>query len=295
MLTFIRITLGIGTSACANMIPSSHADYTYNKDRGKAMAIGGICNGLGATTALFIYLKLPLWLSTTTSLSEAQAGVVTFTAISVVQIAVTLLAVFFLHDGKIFLPPQETGSIAVPTEELEAVTPMISNVELHDVDRVETQVALSNHRPIPQKGYLKLLGEGITLAIKDPIIFLSYCASFIGRGDAMVITTFIALWVSQDALANDSTQTEALSLAGLITGITQMFAFLSGILFGFLADRFNKVILIGIVSLVGCVGYCSTYLLTSVTTGWVFISVLLIGFGEAGVFLLSQTLVTQGK
>jgi MFS family permease len=302
-LIFIRIFGGIGSTMCMSMVGPSSADYTLNRDRGKAMAVGGLFNGGGAVFTLLVFLKVPQWITDTTSLDVYQAGIITFTMISMLSLFAAFGSIFFIHDGAIFLQEKQptthsedrtrllvlrdTSSPSTPTE-------LGDQFELEDGDEILKQAVEIPEEPEEQeKGCFGVLVDGITSG-RDPIVLLSYCASFIGRGDATIITTFIAIWVSQEVLAAGGSQTEALSQAGLVTGITQTFALVTGPIFGVLVDRVNRVVILALVAIISFIGYTSIYLLTSVTSGWVYLSIMLIGAGEGGAFLVGQTLVTQG-
>jgi len=47
--------------------------------------------------------------------------------------------------------------------------------------------------------YHRLLIEGIKAGWYDPRLSLAYCSGFVARGDALVLTTFLSLWIQDYA------------------------------------------------------------------------------------------------
>src|SRR3989338_8819650 len=193
---------------CMSMIGPSSADYTLHRDRGKSMAIGTLFNGGGAVFTLLVFLKVPQWITETTSLDIFQAGVITFTIVSMLSLFAAFGSLLFMHDGTIFLQEKQSIShsedrtrllVLRDTSSPSTPTEMGDQFELEDGEEVLKQAVEIPEEPEEpaEKGCFGVLVDGITSG-RDPIVFLSYCASFIGRGDATIITTFIAIWVSQE-------------------------------------------------------------------------------------------------
>jgi hypothetical protein len=54
-----------------------------------------------------------------------------------------------------------------------------------------TAVQRQNREVLP----IRLLSEGVVAAWRDPRLALGYLGGFAARGDAVVLTTFLSLWV----------------------------------------------------------------------------------------------------
>ena len=54
-----------------------------------------------------------------------------------------------------------------------------------------TSIQQNNRSVVP----LRLWADGFTAAWKDPRLALGYLGGFVARGDSVVLTTFLALWV----------------------------------------------------------------------------------------------------
>lgn len=83
MLLFFRLIFSPGAAATSAMLVALLADYPkddgVNKAKGKASGFLGLFAGLGAITALFLFLRIP---SLLTSLSPIAAGRVMFLCVS---------------------------------------------------------------------------------------------------------------------------------------------------------------------------------------------------------------------
>ncbi len=76
-LTLYRCVFGLGSAAAAGMLTTVAADYVVNADRGKANAVMGICNGMGALLAALVFTKLPTWLQQS-GMTPIDAGLSTY-------------------------------------------------------------------------------------------------------------------------------------------------------------------------------------------------------------------------
>jgi MFS family permease len=74
----------------------------------------------------------------------------------------------------------------------------------------------------------------------NPRLALAYAAAFIGRGDLVIISTFLSLWVVQTGVENGISAGEALAKAGILYGILQGSALLWAYGMGIIADRVNS-------------------------------------------------------
>ncbi|KAL0478648.1 vacuolar basic amino acid transporter [Acrasis kona] len=139
----------------------------------------------------------------------------------------------------------------------------------------------------------QILKQGI-VAAKDPLVLLSYAASFVARGDSVLITTFITLWVGRDMeLLHGADPSQSAKMGGIISGVAQTCALCSAPFWGFLADNVSRVSALIAASIISGIGYTSMIFISDVTYGIVYLPICLIGIGEIGVIIGSQILVTQ--
>jgi hypothetical protein len=113
-------------------------------------------------------------------------------------------------------------------------------------------------------------------------MMLAYMAGFAARGDSVVASTFLSLWVTQAALAAGKSQEDALAYAGTVSGVAQTCALLFGPVIGIISDRYNRILGFTLASLIGAVGYLMTAFQTDVFSDSIFIGASLLGCGEIG-------------
>ena len=140
---------------------------------------------------------------------------------------------------------------------------------------------------------LTIASRGLA-AGRDPGIALAYGASFIARGNLMIVGTFFTLWVTNFGTAEMGlSRADALARAGMIVGIAQGCALLGAPLFGILADKIDRVNALRIALLISAIGYGSTFFVTDPFTTGMIVCAVLIGLGEIGCIITSGVLVAQ--
>ena len=131
-------------------------------------------------------------------------------------------------------------------------------------------------------------------AARDPSIALAYGASFVARGNLMIVGTFFTLWVTNYGTAEmGMSRAEALARAGMIVGIAQGCALMGAPLFGILADKITRIRALIIALLVSAIGYGSTIFIHDPFTTGMIVCAVLIGLGEIGCIITSGVLVAQ--
>ncbi|KAJ3072508.1 hypothetical protein HDU99_002176, partial [Rhizoclosmatium hyalinum] len=148
--------------------------------------------------------------------------------------------------------------------------------------------------------------EGI-LAAKDPKVLLGYVGSFLARGDTVIITLFIPLWVykryidlgqctvsgPEDPDIRDVCAA-AFKRASAISGVAQTFALVGAPLFGFLADRFHASNVVLFNAVLGLISYLFMFYADPIQA-YVFAIVIFVGLSEIGLVIGNISLVTNSK
>jgi MFS family permease len=253
VLIVFRVIYAIGAAGSSAMLTAVLGDYTSERDRGKATGLLGVMSGLGAIAASLLFLRFPQWF-VAAGLTEHQAGYLSYALVALYSLITAIVVVIGLKG-------------------------LLINIRRREETDEE------------KKSVFTILKEGI-IAAKDPMILLSYAAGFVARGDSVLITTFITLWVGQVMKEHGASDPDAIARAGLVSGIAQTFALVAAPFVGFLADKVNRVGTLIVVSLISGIGYTSIYFVPDVTTGIVYLPIALIGIGEIGVIISSQILVT---
>jgi MFS family permease len=123
---------------------------------------------------------------------------------------------------------------------------------------------------------------------------LAYAASFAARADLVIVALFLSLWVQTAAIADGATAAEASSRQGALFGIVQGSAMLWAPLFGWMADKVNRVTLVIIATVLSVVGYgWMGFTPDPAMGGAAFGAAAMLGIGQASGILASQVLIAQ--
>jgi MFS family permease len=137
-------------------------------------------------------------------------------------------------------------------------------------------------------------------AAKDPGVAMSYGVAFVARGDLIVGVTFVSLWVRKAALTLSLSPGQALAIMGAAMGIMQGTAFITGPLYGIMADKMKRTTAVCIGLTMATIGYGSTCLISDlgvIANGGIapqmILILILIGIGEMGALITGQVLIAQ--
>ncbi len=139
----------------------------------------------------------------------------------------------------------------------------------------------------------RLALKGLTLARERPLIALSYVTAFASKGDLVIITAFMSLWVSQSGIAAGMSPSEAIARAGMVFGITSGAALIWPLFMGMILDKVPRLIAIGLAFTLASAGYMSLSLVDDPLAGAMIAAAILAGAGEASVVISAGTLVGQ--
>lgn len=128
---------------------------------------------------------------------------------------------------------------------------------------------------------------------RDPRVSLAYVASFAARADLGIVALFLSLWVTSAALADGYTAAEATKKQSLLFAIVQGAAMVWAPLFGWIADKVNRVTLVIAAVVLSIVGYCWMGLIPDPTEPEAFGAAALLGIGQSSGILASQVLIGQ--
>jgi len=138
-----------------------------------------------------------------------------------------------------------------------------------------------------------LMTQGIA-AGRQPRIALAYAASFAARADLVIVALFLSLWVQTAAIADGATAAEASSRQGALFGIVQGSAMLWAPIFGWMADKVNRVTLVIIATILSIAGYgWMGFTPDPAMGGAAFGAAAMLGIGQASGILASQVLIAQ--
>ena len=144
-----------------------------------------------------------------------------------------------------------------------------------------------------QPDILNKVGAGLRAGISNPRLGIAYIAAFIGRGDLVIITTFLSLWVVQFGADNDISTGRALARAGMLFGIVQSSALLWSFFMGIISDRFNRMTSLGIALALAAIGYTFVGLIDDPLGRTMIYAAILMGIGEVSVLIASGAVLGE--
>jgi len=255
----------VGAGASAAMLTAVLGDYFVYRQRGIATGCMGMTTGLGAIIAVFVFLKEPNIIQNSFHLSDIWAAKITYFTVAGFSFLSSFCIIFGLKGG-----------VIVETKDAK-----FENLTLFQKLKKMSQL------------FFKIGKEGLLAAKERPVLALAYCAGLAGRGDSVIITTFLSLWINQAATAMGHSKTEAISLAGKISGFAQTFAIVWAPFAGIIAHKTDAVLALVIQCTIACVGYIGMFFVTDPLGTTMTITAMVIGMGEIGVIISSSVLVAK--
>ncbi|KAI8907611.1 major facilitator superfamily domain-containing protein [Powellomyces hirtus] len=296
-LLLVRLVFAVGGAASSAMMTGVLADYAAEESRGKVSGLVGLVSGCGALIALFVLLRLP------PKFGDGTHGLrVTFFITAGISVAAAVL---------MWTALQSSSRMRLAVSHSTTSSPPLSPISVADsAERNLSTEAILTPQPAPaslhhRKPLKTIAKEGI-LAGRDLRILLGYAGSFLARGDTIILTLFLPLWVYKYYLDSGMCTApggpedpdikthcrEAYLKASVLSGIAQTFALIGAPIFGYLTDRFYRPFPILFAGLLGVLSYALVHMQSVPTQRIMFLYMILIGFAEIGLVVGSLALVT---
>ncbi|KCV69703.1 hypothetical protein H696_04111 [Fonticula alba] len=331
ILVAVRMFYALGASAAAPCLTSTLSDYIWREDKGSASGILGFFSGLGALTAVFVFLRIADLSEDARGTDGAGVAMYLCTALSVFLLTMVVLVLLQpitsqRHSATATCPPApsktqeqeqqaqrqrdsdgisepKAGSFQNPSSSpLAPSSPDLCHCEndLPPGSGVGEAAAAASSPPPTTLGRLRAFMpfdtwlEGMRAGASDPRLALGFLAGLVARGDSLVLTTFLSLWVYDYATENSGlTPGEASALAGQISGIAQTCALAFSLVAGWLSTRLDPVLSLLLQSMIAVVGYSAMAMLTDPTDTMALVFACVLGVGEIGIIVSAQALVTR--
>jgi len=140
---------------------------------------------------------------------------------------------------------------------------------------------------------LRQTAKGVTLIKQEPLLGLSYLTAFASKGDLVIVTTFLSLWVTQAGIAVGMTPAEAVARAGMIYGIVAGCGLFWPFVIGQILDRVPRLVGIGIAFTLAAIGYIAVALVTDPLGPMMLVAAILVGIGEVSAVISAGVLIGQ--
>jgi MFS family permease len=135
--------------------------------------------------------------------------------------------------------------------------------------------------------------KGLRVARNNPRIPLAYTAGIIGRGDLVVISTFLSLWIVQAGESTGISTGQALARAGMVFAAIQTSALLWAPIIGIIVDRVHRVTGLAIAMGLAACGYLMMGQVADPYNNSIFIVAVVVGIGENSVLIAALALLGQ--
>lgn len=250
-----RVLMGVGFAAGTLMLGTTIADYPQNASRGKLISINGVITGLGVVLiASFGFAQLPK-LFAGQGYDPVTAGTYTFWLMAGFAGLAAVLTGLGLKDGR---PPE------------------------------------AKEKPDEKKPFLTTFKEGFAETRRNPRLSIAGVAYFVSRGDLIVMTTFLSLWIVAAGTDIGVSAEDAQSRAGQLFGISQLAMLLFMPVMGFLVDRFDRVTVLALSMGIAAFGYLLLGIVGNpFESAWIYPVVIAAGAGEACILVSGPALVGQ--
>ncbi|MCS6947757.1 MAG: MFS transporter [Steroidobacteraceae bacterium] len=144
----------------------------------------------------------------------------------------------------------------------------------------------------PRMPIRQLIVQGLG-AGRQPRIALAYAASFTARADLVIVALFLALWAQNAAVADGFSAAEAARKQGILFAVVQGMALVWAPLFGWFADKVNRVTLVIIAIALSVIGYGWIGLVPDPLAPSALPAAAMLGIGQTSGILATQVLVGQ--
>lgn len=147
--------------------------------------------------------------------------------------------------------------------------------------------------PSAKKSLVRQVGKGIREGVRNPRLAVAYAGAFIGRGDLIIVSTFLSLWIVQYGRDHELSTATSLAKAGMLFGIVQGSAMLWAFLMGMISDRLNRLTSLCIGLLIATLGYSWMGEMDDPFAPVVIPAAVLLGMGETSVLIAAGALIGQ--
>lgn len=254
-----RIGWGISESALSVGRVARFMDYPANESRGKFISLMMLLQaGVGALFVAGLSSRLPGWLRSQ-GISGGEAVGYAFLLMSLIAVIGALLAVFFLNkDGRPAPAP----------------TPRPAGRRARGAMFTDLRTVWAVARTNPRLAVVLLIGSVI-------------------RTDSVVFTTFIGLWVIHSARAQGIDAIEAVKTTGALMLVSGVSGSIAPPIFGWLADRMDRLTLLLGAMVVTGIAFCSFFLVSDIFSPWVYLIIILVGLAEAAQSVSANALLGE--
>ncbi|WP_373987317.1 MFS transporter [Duganella sp. BuS-21] len=254
MLFCAQFLYGVAWSAHTAGGATMMVDFPDNGSRGKFTGLMIVVQGIaGAIVVGWLGARIPAAL-VANGVSPALAGRYACWAVAGFGVIGLVLGALFLKNPK---PPVGAGEKKTISQALAGF-------------KSDYQKVLAHARKNPRFGLVVMMG-------------------FVIRSDYAVILSFMSLWVINAASGQGVSSVDALKTAGTLLAVFKIATLVSPLLFGLVADRVNRTILLVLSLALTGTSLCATLFISDVMGLGIHLVVAAIGITESALIISSQS------
>lgn len=260
-----RGLFAVGIAATTAMLSTLAADYVVNENRGKANAIMGIMNGLGAMAAALGIAKLP-----SAFVKAGQDGISAGTSTAWVAVGLCIGVALLLQLGLKGKGGEQVHEERVPFMKMAG--------EGVRAAKEDMGVVLC---------YLSAFVARADLAVAGTFFPLWMTTHYAAQVSAVGISS------EQFQLLMDGAASKGIKDGGILVAIAGGGALLFAPVIGILCDRINRVNALVLGLTMNVIGYGLVFFVVDPTSVLMKVAAFIIGFGQVGGVISSQVLIQQ--
>ena len=115
----------------------------------------------------------------------------------------------------------------------------------------------------------------------------------VGRGDLVIVGTFLPLWVTQIGLEQGMSTGQAMARAGIMLSVMQLTIVFWAYIAGYLNDRMNRVNTLALAFTLASVGYFGIWLIGDPFSIITILFIIILGTGEVSITVSSSALIGE--
>ena len=133
----------------------------------------------------------------------------------------------------------------------------------------------------------------VKAGLQKPKLALAYGCAFVGRGDLVIIGTFLPLWATQMGLEAGMSTGEALAKGMGVLSVNQTVILLFAFVAGYFTDKFNKIAVLAVAFAMAAFGYFGMWFVADPFNTLIFAAIIPLAIGEVTITVACTALVGQ--
>lgn len=146
---------------------------------------------------------------------------------------------------------------------------------------------------VRRKSIFQQIADSLIDGVGKPRLAMAFGAAFVGRGDLVVLSTFLSLWVLQYGNEHGLSIASSATKAGTLFGIIQASGLVWAYFIGVISDRVDRITGLCVALILATSGYLLIGLVENPLGGAMIPAAVLVGMGEVSVLITGATVLGE--